>query len=69
MNSTVTGYLMVALGILVMLGAAMNWRIITRSGKMMNMLLGDKIARVVYFVLGIFFLLLGINQLTGLDWF
>ena len=69
MNSTVTGYLMVALGILVMLGAAMNWRIITRSGKMLNMLLGDKIARVVYFLLGIFFLLLGINQLTGLDWF
>ena len=69
MNSTVTGYLMIVLGILVMLGSALNWRIITRSGKMLNMLLGDKIARVVYFLLGIFFLLLGINQLTGLDWF
>lgn len=69
MNSTVTGYLMIVLGILVMLGSALNWRIITRSGKMLNMLMGDKIARVVYFLLGIFFLLLGINQLTGLDWF
>ena len=69
MSPTVTGYLMIVIGILVMLGSAMNWRIITRSGKLLNMLLGDNIARVVYFVLGVFFLLLGINQLAGLDWF
>lgn len=69
MNSTVTGYLMVALGILAMLGSVLNWRIITRSGKMLNMLLGDKAARVVYFILGLVFVFMGINQLTSLDWF
>ena len=69
MDSTVAGYLMIFLGILVMLGAALNWRIVSRSGKLLNMLLGDNVARIVYFVVGIIFLLIGLNRLTGLDWF
>ena len=69
MSATATGYLMVVLGILVMLGSVLNWRIITRSGKLLNMLLGDNAARVVYFILGIVFVFMGINQLTNLDWF
>ena len=69
MDSSITGYLMIFLGILVMLGSAMDWRIISRSGKLLNMLLGDNVARIVYFVVGIIFLLIGLNRLTGLDWF
>ena len=69
MNSTVTGYLMIVLGILVMLGSAMNWKIISRSGKLLNMLLGDTVARVIYFMVGIAFLFLGLNRLTGLSLF
>ena len=69
MSATAMGYLMVVLGILVMLGSVLNWRIITRSGKLLNMLLGDNAARVVYFILGIVFVFMGINQLTNLDWF
>lgn len=69
MDSSITGYLMILLGILVMLGAALNWRIVSRSGKLLNMLLGDNVARIVYFVVGIIFVLIGLNRLTGLDWF
>lgn len=69
MSSTIAGYLMIVLGILVMLGSALNWRIISRSGKLLNMLLGDTIARVVYFVVGLIFVFLGLNNLTGFSLF
>jgi uncharacterized membrane protein YuzA (DUF378 family) len=69
MDSTVTGYLMIVLGVLVMLGSALNWSIISRSGKLLNMLLGDTVARVVYFLVGLVFVYLGLNQLTGLSLF
>jgi hypothetical protein len=60
---------MVTLGFLVMLGSALSWRIISRSGKLLNMIIGDTAARVVYFILGIVFIIIGLNQLTGLNWF
>ena len=69
MDSAVTGYLMIVLGILVMLGSALNWRIISRSGKLLNMLLGDTVARVIYFIVGVVFVFLGINQLTDFNLF
>jgi len=65
MDTMILGYVMIVLGILVMLGAALNWRIISRSGKLLNMLLGDTVARVVYFLVGLIFVFLGINRLTG----
>ncbi len=52
-----------------MLGSAMNWRIVTRSGKFLNMLLGDTVARVIYFVLGLMIFVMGLNQLLGANWF
>ena len=69
MNSSITGYLMIVLGVLVMLGSALNWKVVSRSGKLLNMLLGDTVARVVYFIVGLLFVFLGINQLTGLSLF
>ncbi|HSG41652.1 MAG TPA: hypothetical protein VLA72_00725, partial [Anaerolineales bacterium] len=62
-------YLMIVLGILVMLGSALNWRVISRSGKLLNMLLGDTVARIVYFIVGLIFVYLGLNQLTGFSLF
>jgi hypothetical protein len=69
MSSTVSGWLMVTLGFLIMLGSALNWRVISRSGKILNMIIGDTAARIVYFILGIVFFIMGLNQLTGLNWF
>ena len=69
MDSALAGYLMIALGILAMLGSALNWRIVSRSGKLLNMLLGDTVARVVYFLVGVAFVFLGLNRVTGFSLF
>lgn len=60
---------MILAGVLAMLGSALNWRIITRSGKLLNMLLGDKTARVIYFGVGVFVFVKGIELVIGADWF
>ena len=69
MDSVLAGYIMIALGILAMLGSALNWRLVSRSGKLMNMLLGDTAARVVYFLVGLAFVFLGLNRVTGFSLF
>jgi hypothetical protein len=69
MGPTGTGLLLITLGLLAMLGSALNWRIISRSGKILNTLLGDTTARVIYFILGMAFFVLGLEQLLGADWF
>lgn len=51
-----------------MLGSALNWRIVTHSGKLFNRLLGDRIARVIYFGVGIFVFVKGIELLIGAHW-
>ena len=69
MGPTGTGLLLIALGLVAMLGSALNWRIVSRSGKMLNMLVGDTVARVIYFILGMVFFVLGLEQFLGADWF
>ena len=69
MDSILAGYLMIALGILAMLGSALNWRMVSRSGKLLNMLLGDVAARVVYFLVGLAFVFLGLNRVTSFSLF
>ena len=58
-----------AIGVLAMLGSALNWGIVSRSGKFLNMLVGDTVARIIYFVLGVVLFVLGLNQLIGANWF
>ena len=68
MSSTVVGLILAALGVFAMLGAALNWRIVTRSGKLFNMILGDKIARIIYFGVGIFVFVKGVEVVVGAHW-
>jgi len=69
MNSiTTAGLVLTVAGILAMLGSALNWRIVTHSGKLFNRLLGDKIARVIYFGVGIFIFVKGIELAIGAHW-
>jgi hypothetical protein len=69
MSSTTTaGLILVLAGMLAMLGSVLNWRLITRSGKLLNMILGDTVARVIYFGVGIFVFIKGIELLTGAHW-
>jgi uncharacterized membrane protein YidH (DUF202 family) len=68
MNSTVVGVLLIVVGVLTMLGAAFNWRIVTRGRKLFNLLLGDSVARIIYFVAGLFIFIMGIGRLIGANW-
>lgn len=67
-STTAAGLILIPAGILAMLGSAMNWRIVTHSGKLFNRLLGDKIARIIYFGVGIFVFVKGIELAIGANW-
>jgi len=67
-SMTVAGWILIVAGILAMLGSALNWQIITRSGKLLNMVLGDTVARVIYFGVGVFVFIKGIELVIGAHW-
>ena len=52
-----------------MAGAALNWGIVSRPGKLLNRIFGDTAARVLYFGAGIFLFVVGIGRLIGANWF
>jgi hypothetical protein len=68
MSLTTTGLILIACGVLAMLGSALNWRIVTHSGKLFNRIFGDKIARVIYFGVGILVFIKGIELAIGAHW-
>ena len=68
MDTMIPGLILVLVGVLSMLGAALNWRLVTRSGKLLNLLFGDTVARVIYFSVGIFVFVKGIEIMTGAHW-
>jgi len=68
MTSTIVGLFMIVSGVFAMLGSALNWRIVTGSGKLLNMLLGDTVARVIYFLTGVILFMLGVGEMIGASW-
>ena len=68
MSITTTGFVLAVFGALAMLGSALNWRIVTHSGKLFNRLLGDRIARILYFGVGLFVFIKGIELAIGANW-
>lgn len=66
---TVTALIFLAMGVITMLGAALNWRIVSRPGKLLNGIFGDMAARIIYFVAEIFLFVVGIGRLIGVNWF
>ena len=69
MSTTATGFVLAVFGVLAMLGSALNWRVVTHSGKLFNRLLGDRIARIIYFGVGLLVFIKGIELAIGADWF
>lgn len=68
MSTSASGIILIAIGLLAMLGAVFNWWIVTRSRRLFNMLLGDTAARVIYFIVGVFLFIRGIGLLIGRNW-
>jgi len=67
MSDTTSGIVLILLGLMSVIGSILNWRFVTRSGKLLNLLLGDTVARIIYVVIGVVVTLLGIAILTGLQ--
>ena len=69
MDSTLLGMIFLGMGALIMVGAALNWGIVSRPGKLLNRIFGDTAARVIYFAAGIFLFVVGVGRLIGANWF
>ena len=67
MNNTVSGVVVILLGLLIMFGAVLNWRMITRPSRLFNRLAGEKIARLIYIAVGFVLMFLGIGRLVGIN--
>lgn len=68
MSTTLTGLILTLIGMLAMLGAVFNWRVVTHSGKLFNRIFGDTIARAIYFGVGCFVFVKGIELMIGAHW-
>ena len=65
MHEAFVGIILILAGLLSILGAALNWGIIMRPGKLFNRLVGEKAARPIYVAVGIMLFVLGIGRLIG----
>lgn len=68
MTDTVMGIVFILIGLLAIIGSSLNWRIVTHSRKLLNIVLGDTIARTIYIVIGILLVMLGVGRMVGMDW-
>ena len=69
MTDPTLGLVLVVIGLLVIVGSALNWRIVTHSGKLLNLLFGDMIARTIYIVIGVLLMAMGVARMFGIYWF
>ena len=63
MSSVTLGIVLIVIGLVAILGAALNWRIVNRPGKLFNRLLGDTAARAIYAAVGVVLIVLGAMRL------
>ena len=68
MTDTISGIVIVLIGMLSIIGSALNWSIVTRSRKLLNIVLGDMVARTIYIVVGVLLVLLGVGRILGTGW-
>lgn len=68
MSDTILGIVIVLIGLLAIIGSALNWSIVTRSRKLLNLVLGDTVARTIYIVVGVLLVLLGVGRIVGMNW-
>jgi len=67
-NTLVSSLILMVFGVVSMLRTVLNWRFVTRSGKLLNIALGDTVARVIYFGLGVFLFIKSIETMIGANW-
>jgi hypothetical protein len=68
MTDTISGVVIILIGLLAIIGAALNWRLVTRPRRLLNMVLGDTVARTIYMIVGVLLVILGVGRLVGTNW-
>lgn len=66
MDQTTSGMLVIGVGVLSILGALLNWRIVVGSGKLIPRLLGPTGAKIFMVLVGLGFIGCGIALILGL---
>lgn len=65
MNEAVISFVMITIGVVAIIGAALDWRIVSHSGKLLNRIFGDTVARAIYAAVGLVFVILGVFRYLG----
>jgi hypothetical protein len=58
-----TGVVLLVIGLLAVIGTILNWRIVSHSEKLLNRLLGDKVARAIYAAVGVLLIVFGVIRI------
>jgi uncharacterized membrane protein YidH (DUF202 family) len=61
-----SGIILIIIGFLAVVGAALDWKIVSRSGKLLNRIFGDLIARAIYVAVGVVLIVVGAIQIMEL---
>jgi hypothetical protein len=62
----IDGILLVVVGLLVFLGAVLEWRIVMNPDKLLTRWLGPAVSRILYMSIGVALFVLGILRISGL---
>lgn len=65
MNFGLESILAIALGLIIFLGAVLNWPFILRPERLVNRLMGPVLTRIVYIIVGMALMGLGVGLMTG----
>lgn len=57
------GYILIAIGLMAVIGTALKWRIASHPGRLLNRLLGDQMARGIYSAAEVALIVLGAIQI------
>jgi hypothetical protein len=66
MEQMTSGMIVIGIGVLSILGALLNWRIVVGSGKLIPRLLGPAGAKIFMIIVGLACIVLGISLMLGL---
>jgi small neutral amino acid transporter SnatA (MarC family) len=66
MDKATSGLILIGIGVLSILGALLNWRIVVGSGKLIPRLLGPTGAKIFMIIVGVALIGLGAAVMAGL---
>ena len=66
MDKSTSGMVFIGIGLLSILGALLNWRVVVGSGKLIPRLLGPAGGKIFIIIVGVALICLGAAMMTGL---